>query len=87
MTAPDWFAKHEADDDRRFQEQHDMIAALPKKEEIAPLVHDALVQFFSTKGGLAKKVIIGTAVVIGSLTVIFGGLKTILVWIGFTYLR
>lgn len=57
-----------------------------QREEVKKLVHEALVEFFSSKGKLTKQILVGSAVVIGSVTVIFGGFKAILGWIGFHYI-
>lgn len=57
-----------------------------QREEIKKIMHEALVEFFSSKGKATKQILIATAIVIGSLTVILGGVKTFLAWIGFTYM-
>jgi hypothetical protein len=57
-----------------------------QREEIKNIVHEALGEFFASKGKVTKQYLIGAAVVIGSLTVILGGFKAILGWLGFTYI-
>ena len=57
-----------------------------QKEEIKSLVHEALVEFFASKGNLTRNILVTTATVIGSLVVIFGGIKWVLGLIGFTYI-
>ena len=57
-----------------------------QREEIKSLVQEALTDYFTTKGKLGKNLVVGAAIVVGSLTVIFGGLKAILGWIGFSYI-
>lgn len=57
-----------------------------QKEEIRQIVHDALTDYFSSKGKIGKQVILSAAIIIGSITVIVGGIKTVLAWLGFTYL-
>lgn len=58
-----------------------------QKIEIKNLVHEALVEFFSSKGKLTKQVLVGTALVVGSLTVILGGFKVVLGWLGYTMIK
>lgn len=57
-----------------------------QRKEIKNVVHEALVEFFSAKGKLTKQVLVGLAVIVGSLTVIFAGFKAILGWLGFHYI-
>ena len=68
-------------------EQHPSGFTEKQKEEISLIVANAMDCYFKSKGRLGKQIIIGTAVIIGSLTVIFGGFKVILGWLGFTYMR
>lgn len=58
-----------------------------QKAEIKAIVHEALVEFFKGFGPIGKNVIVTTAVVLGSITIIFGGVKTLLTWIGFSYIK
>lgn len=76
---PQWFKDHEKYEEERMK-------LLVTKSELKPLVHEALTEYFEDKGSMTKKVLIGTAVVIGSITVIFGGIKAILGWLGFSYI-
>jgi hypothetical protein len=85
--APAWMKKHEADDDRRFTELADAIAKLPDDARTTELLNKALTAYFERKGTLAKNIVVTAAIVVGSLTVIFGGAKAILMWIGFTYVK
>jgi hypothetical protein len=57
-----------------------------EKQEIKGIVHEALTDFFTGYGMTAKNVIITAAIIIASLTAIFGGIKTLLGWIGFSYI-
>lgn len=57
-----------------------------QKQEIKQLVHEALIEFFSSKGTLTKNVLLTTAAIIGSLVVIGGGFKWLLGLLGFTIL-
>jgi hypothetical protein len=53
-----------------------------QRTEIKMLVHEALVEFFSTKGTLTKNIIVYIAIIIGSMAVIFGGIKWFLGLLG-----
>lgn len=57
-----------------------------QKAEIKAIVHEALLEFFSTKGSLAKNILVTLATIVGSLAVISGGLYWILKFMGFTYI-
>jgi hypothetical protein len=58
-----------------------------QKQEIKEIVHEALSEFFRGYGMTAKNVIITAAILIASITAIFGGIKTLFAWLGFTILR
>jgi dsDNA-specific endonuclease/ATPase MutS2 len=60
------------------------LANTHRPDAIKKMVHEALKEFFSEYSGIGKKVIVGTAVVFGSLAVIFGGLKSILAVVGYS---
>lgn len=53
---------------------------------IKKLMEEALHNYFESKGKTVKNLIILSATVVGSLVVIFGGLKSILGWLGFHYI-
>jgi hypothetical protein len=57
-----------------------------QKQEIKGIVHEALTDFFTGYGQTGKQFIITAAIVVGSVTVILGGFKTVLGWLGFTML-
>jgi len=57
-----------------------------QREEIKLILHEALVEFFTSKGKLTKNILVTIAVVIGALAVIGGGLKWLLGIIGFSYI-
>ena len=57
-----------------------------QKEEIKGIVHEALMEFFSTKGATVKNVIVATATILGALGVIAMAGKWILGILGFTYI-
>lgn len=58
-----------------------------QREEIKGIMVDALNDYFAAKGKTTKNVLVGVAVVIGSLTVILGGFKSILAWLGIIIAR
>lgn len=57
-----------------------------QKAEIKNIMHDALNEYFTDKGKWGKNLIIGTAVIVGSLTVILGGVKAIAAWVGLGFI-
>lgn len=69
----------------RALEKH--VANIPNKEEISEIVRDTMKDVLFKTGKSTKAILLTTAVVIGALVVIGGGLKAILGWIGFTYLK
>lgn len=56
-----------------------------QKEEIKVVVQEALIEYFEKKGATVKNVMVTVAILIGAVTVIFGGLKEILMFVGFNY--
>lgn len=58
-----------------------------QEKRIKELLTESLKCFFEKKGKGAKNLLIGAAIVIGSLTVILGGFKAILGWIGFVIVK
>lgn len=57
-----------------------------QRAEIKEVVGEALVEFFKDYGLQGKNIIVTAAVVIGAIMVILGGLKTMLGWVGFSYM-
>lgn len=66
---------------------HGSIFTDAERAEIKTIVHEALVEFFKGYGMKGKNTIVTAGIIIGALVVILGGFKTILGWVGFTYLR
>ena len=64
---------------------HEQGKKILSKEELQQVVRDTMREELSSVGKGTKAVIITLAVIIGSLTVIFGGIKTILGALGFHY--
>ncbi|AVT83658.1 hypothetical protein [Rhodopseudomonas palustris] len=56
-----------------------------ERAEIKALFREALGEFFKETGIMSKSFIVTAATIIGSIVVIFGGLKALLAWLGFTY--
>ena len=65
---------------------YEEVKSRPTKEEIEEIVTQSMASYFEKKGTTLKAILIGTAVVVGSLTVILGGIKAILAYLGFTYI-
>ena len=59
---------------------------VPTAEDVRAIFAEELGNFFKGTGSRTKAILVGTAVVIGALTVIFGGFKIILGWLGFNYI-
>lgn len=57
-----------------------------QREELKEMMTDAIDCYFTRKGKTTKHLLITAATVIGSITVILVGIKTILGWLGFTYI-
>ena len=82
----DLIANHIKADDTRFEALGKAITEKPNKDEIEEIVINALRVYFERKGTTVKTILIGTAVIVGAITVILGGLKAILGWLGFSYI-
>lgn len=90
---------HTADDHRIAQSQADVnkemkasLAALHIwKKQLPDIIRavfaEELKNFFKITGLNTKTVIVTAGLIIGSLTVIFGGFKTLLAWIGFSLIK
>jgi len=57
-----------------------------QRAEIKEIVSEALVEFFAAKGLLGKNILLTAATIIGAVTIIFGGFKVLLGWLGFVWL-
>ena len=77
---------HMKDDLVSFEAIKKTIRDQTDEERIAAIFHKTLTEYFEKKGTSLKTILIGTAVIVGAITVILGGLKSILGWIGFNYL-
>lgn len=82
----DLLKNHMDADDVRFVSIEKKIDSRPSDDEIEAIVVNALKVYFEKKGTSLKTILIGTAIIIGAITVIFGGIKAILGWLGFSYL-
>lgn len=81
---PEWFHSHEADDQRNFDAINARLDKMPT--EMEEVLHKVFRAYLLNQGGKVRAGIIATAVIVGSVAVIGGGLKFILGWLGFTYL-
>jgi len=75
-----WQHAHGLEDEKAFQDR-------PTKEEMKQIVHDALVEFFSSKGKMGKNILVSAAVIMGSFVVIAGGFKWIIGLVGYSILK
>lgn len=57
-----------------------------QREELKDLIAEAIDCYFTKKGKTTKHLLLTAAAIIGSLTIILGGIKTILAWLGFSYI-
>ena len=57
-----------------------------QEARIKELIHCSLAAYIAKKGKTAKSLLMTTATVVASVTVILGGLKIVLGWFGFTYI-
>lgn len=71
----------------RLEAVENALGKLPTSDDMDEIVRAALKEVFLQTGKGAKAVIITSAVIIGSLIVIGGGLKWLLGLIGFIYSR
>lgn len=84
-----------AKDDADFQAEtitiHDAMNkrmdTLATKEDVRDIFASELKNFFRIGGMRSKTIIITVATIIGSLVVIFGGVKSFLGWLGFTFIK
>ena len=88
------FTRH-AKEDAKFQTDttdiHKAMNArmdtLATKDDVRSIFAQELRAFFKVTGLNTKTIIITTASIVGSLVVIFGGLKAVLGWLGFTMMK
>lgn len=79
-------ATFKAETEGSLSEIHKQLKEIPNNVQTAEIVEDVITRLLLKKGKFAFHFIVGSSVLIGSLVVIFGGLKTVLAWIGFSYL-
>lgn len=66
---------------------HEKLKEQPTKTETADIVERVIRDLLLSNGKLGFRFVIGLSLFIGALVVIFGGLKTVLGWIGFTLIK
>lgn len=74
-------------DKERIHNLEEAIKKLATKDEMAMIVRETMKEVFLTIGKGTKATIITLAVILGSLAVIGGGIKWLLGFIGFSYLK
>ena len=80
------FITHSKEDKINFDAIHARLNKFATREDVREIFSQELKTFFKVTGVNTKTFIIGAAVVIGSLVVIFGGIKSVLAWLGFTFI-
>jgi hypothetical protein len=76
-----------AESEGSFAGIHTKLDTFPSKDDISNIVAGAMTDYFENKGKLAFRLTVGGSVLIASLTVILGGMKAVLGWIGFHLIR
>ncbi len=66
---------------------HERLGHLPTRDEEAQIISEVLGQMFVRNGKLAFHGIVSLSVLVGAVIIIFGGLKTALAWLGFSYIN
>lgn len=59
--------------------------SIEERAEIKSLMHEAMDEYFADKGKTGKHWLITMATIVASVTVILGGIKMMLTWLGFHY--
>jgi hypothetical protein len=57
-----------------------------QKEELKQMMFEVIDSYFRNKGQMGKHWLITAATIIGAVTVILGGFKAILGWLGFQHI-
>ena len=78
-----WMKNHETEDAKVRAK----VDSMPTREDIEETFRKILKEFFLGAGKWSKATLVTLALVVGSITVIFGGLKALLGWIGFVQLK
>lgn len=73
---PEWFREHEESEK----------AVFITRDEMRKIMSETITDYFEKKGTISKNLLIATATVITSITLIVGGLKIILGWFGINIL-
>lgn len=76
-----------AEHDLRLDTIDSNINALPTKGDIEEIVRATLLDVLFKTGRVTKATIITIAIIVGSFAVLFGGVKWLLGFIGFTYMK
>ena len=65
---------------------NDNIFTPDQRDEIKKIIYEALSEYFKEYSRAGKTWIYTLAGIVASLTVILGGLKVMLAWLGFSYI-
>lgn len=80
-------AEHMKEDAAFQKEMREWSLSVATKDDIGETVVAAIEGYFKTKGKTAYAGLLIAAGIVGALVVIGGGLKSLLAWIGFAYLK
>ena len=80
-------AEHMREDAAFQKEMREWRKTVATRNDMREIFAEELKTFFKVSGINVKTFIIGAAVIVGALTVIFGGVKAILGWFGFTLMK
>ncbi len=72
---------------RRMRALEKHVEQLPTKDDVAKIVEDTMKEVLFRTGKGTKAIILTTAVIVGALVVIGGGVKWLLGIIGFSYIK
>ena len=81
-----WQATHEMNDYNEFSSIRESLSLRPTKDDLKPIINEALTEFFKGYGRVGKSTVVTIAVIIGSIAVIGGGVKWLLGLFGFAVL-
>lgn len=82
-----WQRDHDIADTKQFNAIHEALEKIPCKEDIKLIVDQSIKDNFTSKGALVKNYLVTAAVIIGAITTIAFGFKTMLAWVGINIIR
>lgn len=66
---------------------HEKLGQINTKDEEAEMMGNVIRQFLLSNGKTAFHGIVALSILIGAIVVILGGAKSILIWLGFAYIK